>query len=114
MIQEQWQWAPCDRGYRDPDTGIWEDLPMPASVYAGGPDDEPDKSNMIAYMNSRHDEKRQEMNARLIAALPKLLEACKAMLATWGTDDEDAIIASRDLAREAITDAEPPRGRRHT
>jgi hypothetical protein len=44
-------------------------------------------------------------NARLIAASPDLLAACLAMLSTWGSDDEDAIIAARDQARTAVAKA---------
>ena len=42
-------------------------------------------------------------DARLIAA--DLLAACARMLATWGTDDEDEIIAARDAALAAIAKA---------
>ena len=49
--------------------------------------------------------KEGQANARLIAAAPDLLAACAHMLATWGSDDEDEIIACRDAAREAITKA---------
>jgi hypothetical protein len=41
----------------------------------------------------------------LIAAAPDLLAACLAMLATWGGDDEDEIIAARDRARAAVARA---------
>lgn len=34
-----------------------------------------------------------------------LLSACRALLATWGSDDEDAIIAARRSARAAIAKA---------
>lgn len=41
----------------------------------------------------------------LIAAAPDLLAACFGMLATWGSQDEDAIIAARDAARAAVEKA---------
>lgn len=44
-------------------------------------------------------------NIALIEAAPELLEACEAMLDTWGSCDEDAIIAARDQARAAIAKA---------
>ncbi len=44
-------------------------------------------------------------NAHLIAAAPDLLAACFGMLATWGSQDEDAIIAARDAARAAVEKA---------
>lgn len=36
------------------------------------------------------------------AEIERLRAACVAMLRTWGTDDEDAIIAARDAARAAV------------
>lgn len=45
-------------------------------------------------------------NALLIAAVRDLLAACKAMVLTWGTDDEDAAIRARDLAISAIAKVE--------
>lgn len=36
------------------------------------------------------------------------IAACKAMLATWGSQDEDAIIAARDMARAAVERAAHP------
>jgi hypothetical protein len=47
----------------------------------------------------------REANARLIAASPDLLFAVAGMLATWGSDDEEAIVESRDRARRAIEKA---------
>lgn len=44
-------------------------------------------------------------NARLIAAAPDLLQACLAMLGTWGGQDEDVIIAARDMAKAAVEKA---------
>ena len=38
-------------------------------------------------------------------AVKDLLAACEAMLATWGSDDEDSIIAARDMARAAAAKA---------
>ena len=46
-----------------------------------------------------------EANAKLMAAAPDLLSACAAMICTWGSQDEDAIIAARDQARAAIIKA---------
>ena len=45
-------------------------------------------------------------NARLIAAAPELITACKMMLLTWGSDDEEAVIAARDAACAAIAKSE--------
>jgi hypothetical protein len=44
-------------------------------------------------------------NACLIAAAPDLLAACLRMLDSWGTQDEDEVIASRDSARAAVEKA---------
>jgi hypothetical protein len=49
-------------------------------------------------------------NARLMASAPDLLAACLAMLGTWGSDDEDAIIEARDMARAAVTRAKGGQG----
>lgn len=46
-------------------------------------------------------------DARLIVAAPDLLAACTAMLATWGSGDEDAIEA-RDMAKAAIEKVTSP------
>lgn len=44
----------------------------------------------------------EQQNAALTADRDRLREACLAMLATWGTQDEDAVIASRNLAEAAL------------
>lgn len=49
-----------------------------------------------------------DADANLVAAAPELLEACKAMLATWGSDDEDAIIAAKKAAIAAVAKATGP------
>lgn len=41
----------------------------------------------------------------LFKASPSLLKACVSFLATWGSEDEDAIIASFNLAKEAVASA---------
>jgi len=78
--------APRDRGtlwlvrYRDDDRGVEGELAI-----TQGPD--------------------AEVNARIFAASWDLLAACMAMLSTWGSDDEDAIISARDAARRACEKA---------
>lgn len=52
-----------------------------------------------------HIELMEVADAHLIAASPDLLAACLAMLGTWGGQDEDAIIAARDMAKAAIEKA---------
>lgn len=47
-------------------------------------------------------------NARLIAASFDLLNACLAMLGTWGGQDEEAIIKARDMAASAVSKALDP------
>lgn len=60
--------------------------------------------NDICYLAPAADGTDQR-NALLIAASTRLFAACVAMLGTWGSDDEDAIIAARDAAREVVTKA---------
>ena len=71
-------------------------------IVADGPDGEIDiaQTQMRAPIGRKDPER--EANAWLMAASKRLLEACQAMLATWGSDDEDAIIRARDMAIGAI------------
>lgn len=57
---------------------------------------------MVAAIGSFAD---SDANALLIAAAPDLLAACEAMLDTWDSNDEDAIIEACDMARAAIAKA---------
>jgi hypothetical protein len=76
-----WNWKGTDPGFQDYETGHWEDPPMPAVVYAGDEDDEAEEHNAIAWMNNSTKEDEQEANARLIAAAPDLLAACRDQMA---------------------------------
>lgn len=70
-----------------------------------------DQPDMVSYFGDVRLEWKEDdgpeaaANARLIAASKKLLAACQAMLATWGSDDEDAIIKARSMAEAAVRQA---------
>ena len=93
--------------------GPWEDG-RHGVIYATRGADRIPIISVIEYIGPRHGWMRDadiptfKANARLVAAAPDLLSACAAMLCTWGSDDEDAIIAARDQARAAIVKATEP------